>query len=143
MSILFSLSSFLIQIFLMCAFGQETITEFNSLSYRLYCSDWPNIIAALNRKNSNNCHVILTMFMENLKYETKVTIGKVFTLALKTFSSVRAVCRYINFTNRYFWHAFIFLQILTVAYRLFAILKWKPEISSNDSNLSGVSVTCN
>lgn len=89
MSILFSISSFLIQIFLMCLFGQETISEYDSLSYSLYESDWPNIIAALNRKNSKNCHVILTMFMENLKCETKVTIGKVFTLALKTFSSVR------------------------------------------------------
>lgn len=89
MSILFSLSSFLIQIFLMCLFGQETISEYDSLSDSLYKSDWPDIIAALNRKNGKNCHVILTMFMENLKYETKVTIGKVFTLALKTFSSVK------------------------------------------------------
>lgn len=89
MSILFSLSSFLIQIFLMCMFGQETMSEYHSLSYGLYTSDWPTIIAASSRKHSNNCHVILIMFMENLKCETKVTIGKVFTLALKTFSSVK------------------------------------------------------
>lgn len=79
----------MIQIFLMCLFGQETMSEYDSLSNDLYGSDWPNMIAASNRNESKNCHLILIIFMETLKDETTVMIGKVFTLGLKTFTSVR------------------------------------------------------
>lgn len=72
----------------MCLFGQETMSEFDTLSYRLYCSDWPEMIATLKRSQSKNCQMILTIFMETLNLDTKVMIGKVFPLSLPTFTSV-------------------------------------------------------
>lgn len=84
----FTVTSFLLQIFLMCSFGQETMSEYELISYQLWSSDWPDMIAILKRNESKNCQMLLTIFMEVLKRNNKIMIGKVFPLNLQTFTSV-------------------------------------------------------
>lgn len=79
---------FLFQIFLMCMFGQELMSEFDRLSFQLYSSNWPAIIAATKRNEPKSCHKMLIIFMESLKEDKQIMIGKVFALNLKTFTSV-------------------------------------------------------
>lgn len=79
---------FLIQIFLMCTFGQELISECDLLSYRFFSSNWPEILAASKWNDPKNCHKVLIIFSESLQQEQKIMIGKVFPLSLATFSSV-------------------------------------------------------
>lgn len=81
-------SAFLIQIFLMCMFGQEMVSEYDLLSYRLFSSSWPDILLASKYTDSKNCHKILVNFSEVLQQEKQLLIGKVFPLNLKTFTSV-------------------------------------------------------
>lgn len=81
-------SAFLMQIFLMCIFGQELMSEYDLLSYRLFNSNWLQILAASKWNDSKNCHKILIIFSEALQEEQKIMIGKVFPLNLRTFSSV-------------------------------------------------------
>lgn len=88
LSTVFLLNSFLMQIFLMCQFGQETMSEYNSLSNDLFCSDWPGLIAT-KRSDPGNCQMILVFLMESLNRNTMIRIGKVFPLDLKMFSSVK------------------------------------------------------
>lgn len=84
----FTVTSLSLQIFLMCLFGQETMSEYESLSFQLYSSDWPEMIAISKRNDSKNFQMILTVFMETLKRDNKVMVGKVFPLSLPTFTSV-------------------------------------------------------
>lgn len=79
---------FLIQIFLMCTFGQELMSEYDLLSHRLFSSNWPEILAASKWNDPKNCHKVLVIFSEVLQQEQKIMIGKVFALNLKTFTSV-------------------------------------------------------
>lgn len=79
---------FLFQIFLMCMFGQELMTENDALLFQLYSSNWPAVIAASKRDEPKSCHKMLIIFMETLKEDKQIMIGKVFPLNLKTFSSV-------------------------------------------------------
>lgn len=88
-STVFMVTSFMLQIFLMCLFGQETSSAYDFLSYELYCCDWPEMIALSNRRKLKNCEMIITIFMETLKRESQVMVGKVFPLSLKTFTSVK------------------------------------------------------
>lgn len=79
---------FLFQIFLICMFGQEVMSEYDQLSHQLYSSNWLAIIAASKRNEPKSCHKILIMFMEMLKHDQQIMIGKVFPLNLRTFTSV-------------------------------------------------------
>lgn len=64
-----SISIFLMQIFLMCAFGQEIMSEYEELPFRLYSSNWLEIIAASKRDEARSCHKILIIFMEQTNYD--------------------------------------------------------------------------
>lgn len=82
-------SAFMTQIFLMCVFGQELMSEYDLLSYQLFSSSWPEIVFASKYGDSKNCHKILTMFSVMLEADKNIMIGKVVPLHLKTFTSVR------------------------------------------------------
>lgn len=75
---------FLWQIFLICFFGQEAITEFSLLPLQLYSSNWPGMIVTFKRSNSKD----IIQFMMALNRENSIMIGKVFRLDLTTFNSV-------------------------------------------------------
>lgn len=77
--------SFMMQIFLMCYFGQHVISESELLFMKFYESNWPGMIGT---KGSRNLILIL---MEMLQQELIIVIGKILTLSLKTFTSVRFV----------------------------------------------------
>lgn len=84
----------------MCMFGQGLMSEYDSLSQKLYNSDWPNMIAALSKGDPKNLHMILVFFMETLKRERKIMIGKMFPLSLSTFTSVSILHgRYIKIAS--------------------------------------------
>lgn len=89
----------MLQIFLMCLFGQETISEYDSLSYQLYCCEWPEMIALFKRSEARNSQMIITIFMETLKRDSKIMIGKVFPLGLKTFTSVKKTNKFMIFVR--------------------------------------------
>lgn len=76
------------QIGLMCAFGQGVMTEYDTLSQQLYNSDWPKMIASLNKSDQRNLRMILIFLMETLNRDQKFMIGKMFPLNLNTFTSV-------------------------------------------------------
>lgn len=69
-------------------FGQEIMSEYDQLSYQLYRSSWPAIIAASKQDDPKNCNKILIIFMDTLKHDKQIMIGKVFPLNLRTFTSV-------------------------------------------------------
>lgn len=77
------------QIGLMCAFGQGVMTEYDTLSQQLYNSDWPKMIASLNKNDPMNLRMILIFLMETLNRDQKFTIGKMLPLNLSTFTSVK------------------------------------------------------
>lgn len=85
----FTIISFLMQIFLMCFFGQQTMSEYSLLLHQLYSSDWQENIFKLKGNQLQNARIVLTFFMQNLKKDTQILVGKVFPLSLSTFTSVR------------------------------------------------------
>lgn len=84
-----SISIFLMQIFLMCTFGQQVMSENEQLMFQLYSSNWLEIIDATKRNDPKSCHKILIIFMETLKEDKQIMIGKVFPLIHETFTSVK------------------------------------------------------
>lgn len=76
------------QICLMCFFGQRTISEYELLSYQLYSSDWPTVIAISKRKDTKMYQKMVIILMGTMKQETKFMIGKVFSLDMETFRKV-------------------------------------------------------
>lgn len=108
---------FLFQIFLMCMFGQELMTENDGLLFQLYSSSWPAIIAASQRDEPKSCHQMLIIFMETLKEDKQIMIGKVFPLNLRTFSSVSQIIS----RSKCFCHSVIFqlnFMVLDIKYIL-------------------------
>lgn len=83
--------AFLLQIFIVCVFGQTVISAYDPLCQQLFHCDWPKMIAASNQNNPKNMRSILIFLMEELKRERKIMIGKVFPLSLSTFSSVNSL----------------------------------------------------
>lgn len=88
MSSCFLVISYLLQIFLMCLFGQQTMSEYSILPMQLYKSDWPEMISNLKLTNPKNMKMVLIIFMQTLIMDTQILIGKVFPLSLPTFTSV-------------------------------------------------------
>lgn len=77
-----ALNVFLVQILLLCSFGQRVYSQNELLSCRLYESKWPDII---KRKESGK---IVHIFMTALNRDCVVIIGKLLPLILTTFASV-------------------------------------------------------
>lgn len=98
----FTIISFLMQIFLMCFFGQQTMSEYDLLLHQLYSSDWPEMIFKLKKNQLQNVQNIFTFFMQNLKKDTQILVGKVFPLSLSTFTSVCALTILLIFIEGYF-----------------------------------------
>lgn len=79
---------FLMQIFIICLFGQIICTEYDTLAHQLYSSDWPGSAEVLKRASSKNMNKIFIIFIEILKDDKAFMIAKVFPLNLITFKSV-------------------------------------------------------
>lgn len=77
-----ALTVFLVQILLLCSFGQRISSQYDLLSIRLYESKWPAII---HDKSSGK---ILCIFMYALNEEYVIVVGKLMPLVLTTFASV-------------------------------------------------------
>lgn len=69
------------QIYLPCYFGNEMIIQSEMLGDGAFRSEWYDMQARFKR--------ILIIFMERSKVRSEVTVGKLFPLSLKTFTSVR------------------------------------------------------
>lgn len=101
--------AFMAQIFLMCVFGQELVSEYNLLSNQFYNSSWSEIVLASKYDDSKNCHKILTIFSIMLQADKNILIGKVFPLHLKTFTSVS-----LSFCLKCFFLSFANLHVFTL-----------------------------
>lgn len=85
---IFAMNAFLIQIFLPCYFGQEITSESDFLSTRMYSSNWLDLIGT---EDNGDYGKIMIIFMERLKRNNQVLIGKMFPLSLNTFTAVSSV----------------------------------------------------
>lgn len=70
------------QIGVCCLFGQTINTAYDSLSMKLYESDWINVI------NDREYSQIMIFMIEYLNGETVVFVGKIVPLLSSTFTSV-------------------------------------------------------
>lgn len=79
----------MMQIFFMCAFGQQIITQSESLVTKFYHSDWPETISDdVGSDWNRKIRKISVIFMEVLNKERQIVIGVLFPLSLRTFTSV-------------------------------------------------------
>lgn len=76
---------FLIQILLLCSFGQRINTQCDLLSTRLYESQWPDII------RQKRLGLFLLIFSNALEQDCVMVIGKLLPLVLTTFASVSSL----------------------------------------------------
>lgn len=94
----------------MCLFGQEYMSEYYSLSHRLYSCDWPEMIEIEKKNEPKNFQMILIIFMETLKKNNEVMVGKVFSLSLETFTKVRLYNLNFSFILQKFIKSLVFLR---------------------------------
>lgn len=110
-----SISIFLMQIFLMCALGQQVMSENEQLLFQLYSTNWLEIIDASKRDEPKSCHKVLIIFMEILKEDKQIMIGKVFPLIHETFTAVSltdlTTCDEVIINRRYFHLKLCSIQI--------------------------------
>lgn len=88
------------QILLLCTFGQEMMNEYDALLYQFFRCDWPEILFLLKRNKSKNCQTMLVIFMETLKRDRMILIGKVFPLELKLFTSVNELIELMEISSK-------------------------------------------
>lgn len=72
---------FLTEIFLPCYFGNEIVLKHHSLSFAIYSSEWIKAPARHRR--------FVVMFMELLNIDVVMKTGKIFTLNLYSFLTVK------------------------------------------------------
>lgn len=91
------------------------ISEYDLLSYRLFSSNWFEIITASKCTDLKKCHKILVIFTEVLEQEQKILVGKVFPLSLRTFSSVSTsnFTYELTFMTHNSFNGYIFLSFLS------------------------------
>lgn len=77
--------SLILQVFLMCFHGQVVMSESENLQNRMYESNWVEMIDA---KQKGDYGKILHIFMERLKQNGQILVGKLYPLSLSTFKSV-------------------------------------------------------
>lgn len=77
-----ALNFFLVQILVLCSFGQRINSQCDLLSTRLYESKWPDIIG------QKRFGQILLIFTIALKRDCVMVVGKLLPLVLTTFASV-------------------------------------------------------
>lgn len=63
--------------------------QYDDLAFKLYSSDWTEMITNSKKKRLKDTRKIFTIFLQNLNSETKIVIGKVVVLGLSSFSSVK------------------------------------------------------
>lgn len=69
------------QIYIPCYYGNEIMLQSNALINHIYFSNWTEMTQRSKRS--------IIIFMERLKRETQIIVGKLFPLNLETFTTVR------------------------------------------------------
>lgn len=111
--------SLTLQVFLMCFHGQVVMSESENLQNRMYESNWVEMIDA---KQNGGYGKIFHIFMERLKQSGQILVGKLVPLSLSTFKSVSFPGNHNNHLE-IFANFLILFQIMSVAYRLLALVR--------------------
>lgn len=110
--------AFIMQILLMCFHGQCIMTESELLPTRIFESNW---FEKIDARRDGDYGKVLYMFMERLKHNGQILIGKLFPLSLNTF---KVVCISLIYLLKDILNdLFITFQIMSTAYRLLALLR--------------------
>lgn len=105
---------FLSEIFLMCYFGTLLTAKNDALSEALYSSNWPDLPQSFKK--------MMMIFLEYLRRPKVMTSGKIFTITLSSFLTVKTFSM-IDQVNVIFKCLIFFPQVINRSYSMFAVLR--------------------